>query len=136
MKTIILDLCGGTGSWSKPWREAGFEVHVITLPDYDVTKGFVTNGHLYFPKLTGADGERPSLKIDIDKIYGIFAAPPCTMFSFARTTAKTPRDFDKGMETVQACLKIIWSIRKAEKIHFWALENPHGFLDQFLGKPP
>lgn len=25
-KKIILDLCGGTGSWSRPWEEAGYDV--------------------------------------------------------------------------------------------------------------
>lgn len=35
-KKIILDLCGGTGSWSRPYRESGYNVRVITLPDYDV----------------------------------------------------------------------------------------------------
>lgn len=29
---IILDLCGGTGSWSKPYKDAGYDVRVITLP--------------------------------------------------------------------------------------------------------
>ena len=32
MGKIILDLCGGTGSWSKPYRDAGYDVRVITLP--------------------------------------------------------------------------------------------------------
>lgn len=35
-KKIILDLCGGTGSWSKPYKEAGYDVRLITLPEYDV----------------------------------------------------------------------------------------------------
>jgi hypothetical protein len=35
-RRIILDLCGGTGSWSKPYQEAGYDVRIITLPDYDV----------------------------------------------------------------------------------------------------
>lgn len=26
---IILDLCGGTGSWSKPYAEAGYDVRII-----------------------------------------------------------------------------------------------------------
>ena len=26
---IILDLCGGTGSWSKPYKENGYDVRVI-----------------------------------------------------------------------------------------------------------
>jgi hypothetical protein len=112
MKTI-LDLCGGTGSWSKPYAEAGYDVQVITLPENDV--------RLYTPP---------------HNVYGILAAPPCTMFSLARTTAKTPRDFNKGMEIVTACLNIIWDCRKLGNLKFWALENPIGYLRQFLGRPP
>jgi hypothetical protein len=33
---IILDLCGGTGAWSKPYRDAGYTVIVVTPPDFDV----------------------------------------------------------------------------------------------------
>jgi len=33
---IILDLCGGTGAWSKPYADAGYDVRVVTLPDADV----------------------------------------------------------------------------------------------------
>ena len=36
MGKIILDLCGGTGSWSKPYRDAGYDVRVITLPRYNL----------------------------------------------------------------------------------------------------
>ena len=49
---IILDLCGGTGSWSRPWKLAGYDVRNITLPDYDVLT--------YEPP---------------DNVYGILAAP-------------------------------------------------------------
>lgn len=110
---IILDLCGGTGSWSKPYKDAGYDVRVITLPEYDV--------FTYEPPR--------------EVVYGILAAPTCTMFSLARTTAKTPRDFAEGMKLVQRCLDIIWKCRVNGELKFWALENPQGFLRQFLGKP-
>lgn len=110
---IILDLCGGTGSWSKPYKDNGYNVRLITLPEYDVLA--------YQPP---------------ENVYGILAAPTCTMFSLARTTAKTPRDFGGGMVLVEACLKIIWQCRNKNKLAFWALENPVGYLRQFLGKPP
>lgn len=113
MKKIILDLCGGTGAWSKPYKDAGFDVRNITLPDYDIRK--------YDPP---------------KNVYGILAAPPCTMFSLARTTAKTPRDFHGAMEIVEACLQIIWFARINNKLQFWAMENPKGLLRQFMGKPP
>lgn len=111
---IILDLCGGTGAWSKPYKDAVYDVRNITLPEYDV--------RTYIPP---------------ENVYGILAAPPCTMFSLARTRAKTPRNFYEGMETVEACLKIIWDCRKNPYsiLKFWVLENPMGFLRQFLGKP-
>ena len=114
MKKIILDLCGGTGSWSKPYQDNGYDVRVITLPQYNV---------LHYISLMP------------ENVYGILAAPPCTMFSFARTTAKTPRDFDGAMKIVRACLEIIWYARIGGSLKFWALENPQGYLRQFLGRP-
>ncbi len=128
MKKIILDLCGGTGSWSRPYVDAGYTVRTITLPDNDVRKW----------------RENPLVMNVIQNVYGILAAPPCTMFSFARTNAKKPRDLEKGMECVRACLDIIWTANEIQQetgkktlpLKFWALENPyHGFLPHFLGKP-
>lgn len=130
---IILDLCGGTGSWSKPYALSGYDVRLITLPDYDVRQTqFGTDGHIYFysPEAKGTmDG------IDLAKVYGILAAPPCTQFSNARQNAKTPRDYDGAMEIVVACFKIIWACRATNNLKFWALENPVGHLRQFLGVP-
>ena len=111
-KKIILDLCGGTGAWSKPYKDNGYDVRVITLPDNDV--------FTYIPP---------------NNVYGILAAPVCTMFSLARTRAKTPRDLREGMRMVIACLNIIWECRYNNKLAFWSLENPMGYLRQFLGKP-
>lgn len=36
MGYIILDLCGGSGSWSRPFAMAGYDVRLITLPTHDV----------------------------------------------------------------------------------------------------
>ena len=100
---IILDLCGGTGSWSRPYKEAGYDVRLITLPEYDV--------RTYQPP---------------ENVYGILAAPPCTEFSIAK--GSRPRDFAGGMEIVEACLRIIWRCRMTGSLKFWAMENPVGFL--------
>jgi len=136
---IILDLCGGTGSWARPWKQAGYDVFTITLPKYDVTRTIMNPFSIIF---RGAPKEY--LCVPIKYIYGVLAAPPCTMFSFARTNAKTPRDLQEGMKCVRACLDIIWKImevkqdtsKKTTLLKFWALENPyHGFLKKFLGKP-
>jgi len=109
-KKIILDLCGGTGSWSKPYLIAGYDVRVITLPDYNVLD--------YTPP---------------ENVYGILAAPPCTEFSIAK--GSRPRDLEYAMRVVEACMRIIWKCRLQGGLKFWAMENPRGLLRQFLGVP-
>lgn len=113
---IILDLCGGSGSWSMPYRRAGYDVRLITLAnpgglarDLDV--------RVFRP---------PS------EVWGVLAAPPCTEFSIA-TNGRTekPRDFVEGMACVNACMRIVLQC----KPRWWALENPTGLLAQYLGPP-
>ena len=126
---IILDLCGGTGAWSKPYKDAGYDVRLVTLPEYNVRDfyAYTELRHL----------------VEDGKIYGILAAPPCTMFSFARTKAKKKRSLSEAMEIVKSCFEIIWHSQwrlvndtaKYTKLTFWALENPsRGLLKNFIGK--
>ena len=112
---IILDLCGGTGSWSKPYKEAGYDVRLITLPDNDVLT--------YEPP---------------ENVYGILAAPPCTEFagSGARWWKdKDPDLLEMALKVFDRCIDIIFSSNPK----FWALENPVGRLKTLrkhcLGEP-
>lgn len=107
---IILDLCGGCGAWSKPYRDAGYDVRVVTLPEHDV--------RTYVPP---------------PEVHGVLAAPPCEEFSTARRDdlRSRPRDLVVGMECVNACMRIILQARP----RWWALENPTGHLSKFLGTP-
>ena len=111
MKKIILDLCGGTGAWSKPYKEAGYDVRNITLPDYDV--------RAYEPS---------------ENVYGILAAPPCQHFSVSGAHAWKKKGISAlldGLSIVDACMRIIL----ISKPKFWALENPVGRLIHYIGKP-
>ena len=103
---IILDLCDGSGSWSKPYQDNGYDVRLITLPNNDVLT--------YKPP---------------KNVYGILAAPPCTAFSI--TGKQDRKEMKKNMIIVNACLRII----KECNLKFWALENPVGYLHQYIGKP-
>jgi len=111
MEKIILDLCGGTGAWGKPYVDRGYDVRLITLPEHDV--------RLYKPP---------------DNVYGILAAPPCTEFSFAKHfhgKGNYQHNFQEGLSVVDACIRIA----TLAKPRFWALENPKGYLHKWLGKP-
>lgn len=108
---IILDLCGGTGAWSKPYREAGYDVRPVTLPEQDV--------RLYCP---------PS------GVAGILAAPPCTHLSGSGARwwgAKGEEALLDALSVVDACLRIILMARPA----WWCMENPVGRLPRYIGKP-
>lgn len=134
---IILDLCGGTGAWSRPYMQNDYDVRVITLPDYDVNETVFSKDSIEFRG-------KKMMRVEKKDVYGILSAPPCTMFSIARndTTAKEKRNMRLGMQTVNSCLRIIHeclydNYRVGNGLKFWALENPaSGYLKRFLGKPP
>lgn len=109
MSKIILDLCGGTGSWSAPYRRSKYyDVRLITLP---------TDVRTWIPP---------------KDVYGILAAPPCTMF--ASSGARWPRTDAQMLEALSiadACARIILTANPV----FWALENPIGKLQRWFGKP-
>ena len=108
---IILDLCGGTGSWSKPYKDAGYDVRLITLPEHDV--------RLYEPP---------------DNVYGVLAAPPCTHLAGSGARwwkAKGEEALLESLAIVDACLRIV-TVTQPE---FWCLENPVGRLVRYLWAP-
>lgn len=112
---IILDLCGGTGAWSKPYADAGYDVAVITLPDVDV--------RLFQKYHEGIS------------IHGILAAPPCDHFAGSGAQYWPAKDQDgrtlQALSVVDACLRII----QVTNPHFWCLENPVGRLRRWIGPP-
>lgn len=115
MGKLILDLCGGTGAWSKPYLDAGYEVRVITLPDRDVR-----------------DFKHTSLPYSNPQVHGILAAPPCTVFAASGARwERTPKQIHEALSIVDACLRIIYACNPV----WWALENPVGSLRKYIGPP-
>lgn len=109
---IILDLCGGTGAWSKSYRDADYDVRLIDIENGDDVR---------------------IMEIPEEKIHGILAAPPCTYFCRMRMCRGRPSDeqFKEGLSVVDACLRIIVVCKPM----WWALENPQGYLKNWLGEP-
>ena len=106
MKTI-LHLCADTGSDSKPYKDAGYEVILVGR---DI----------------GVENYHPP-----KNVYGVIANPVCTEFSTARSTGKA-RNPELGMEIVRECQRII---SECDPV-FWVIENPAtGRLKDFLGPP-
>lgn len=103
MKTI-LHLCADTGSDTKPYKDAGYEVILVG-------------------KDIGVENYHPP-----KDVYGIIANPVCTEFSTARSNGKA-RNPDEGMKLVRECLRIISECNPT----FWVIENPaRGVLKNYL----
>lgn len=106
---LISSLFDFTGNWSKPYREAGYEVEQV-----DIKHG--ADVLAYVPS------RRP---------WGVLAAPPCTIWTNAAAwmwKGVAPAEFELQKSLV---LKAAEICRSAES--FWCLENPRGRIGQLLG---
>lgn len=103
----ILHLCADTGSDSKSYKDAGYNVILVG-------------------KDIGVENYHPP-----KDVYGIIANPVCTEFSIA-TGRDKQGDYEKGLFLVKECQRIISECEPK----FWVIENPAtGRLKDFLGKP-
>ena len=110
---VILDLCCGTGSWSRPYKDAGYYVRVIDLRHGNDVR---------------------LLELPDYPVHGVLAAPPCTHLagSGARWWAdKGDKPLLWNLSVVDACLRIVIGVQPK----WWALENPVGRLRKYLGPP-
>ena len=109
----IISLCDYSGSWSAPYREAGYDVRQVDLKHGGDVRLFEA---LPYP------------------VRGVLAAPPCTHLSASGARwwkGKGEAALLEAMAVVDACLRIV-------AVHsplWWVLENPAGRLSRFLGAP-
>jgi hypothetical protein len=113
---LILDLCGGTGAWSRPYAEdSNYEVLII-----DPLKG---------------TGDVRLLRNYYKNVHGILAAPPCTHLAGSGARwwkAKGDEALLEALSVVDACMRQIYL---HPEVKWWCLENPVGRLNKFLSNP-
>lgn len=113
---IILDLYGGTGAWSAPYKDAGYKVKIITLPKWDIR-----------------DDEALAYCISL-RPYRILAACDCSKLSNAGRCRDKDRTFRDAIDAVELVTKALYIIAMTNP-KWWAIENPVGLMKQLLGKP-
>jgi hypothetical protein len=104
----IWDICCGTKSVSKVWKEHGHEALTLDI-DPKCSPDICTD--IMSWEYTDFSLEDPDV---------IWCSPPCTHYSIARSKAKTPRDLEGSDQKVQRCLDIIAYWRPK----YWFIENP------------
>lgn len=108
----ILSLCDYSGTWSEPYSAAGYDVVRVDLQ-------------------RGQDVRLLELPRNV---HGILAAPPCRVF--CRPSARLWKQWGdvellEGLSIVDACARIVLFCNP----EWWAMENPPGRLDKFIGPP-
>ncbi|WP_339816554.1 PLxRFG domain-containing protein [uncultured Paracoccus sp.] len=125
---VVLSLFDLTGSWSKPWEEAGYQVFRFDIqadPEVGDVNNFSTEffGD-WFGDFDGMD------------IHAILAACPCTDFASSGSRHFAAKDEDgrtvASVKLVHQTLATIEHFRPA----LWAIENPVGRIENLGGLPP
>jgi hypothetical protein len=107
-KMRCLELFSGTGSVGKAFAELGWDV--ISVDNNPKTDATIHADILEWDPST--------LTQSIDFVW---ASPPCTQYSIARTTAQTPRNLELADAIVQRTLALIAYFNPRCG---WAMENP------------
>ena len=107
---VLLELFSGTGSVGRAFHACGWDVFSVDIDS-------ATNPTLVANVL---DLQLDALPSSVDCIW---ASPPCTHYSRARTKAKTPRDLDGSDALVWKVLDIIDYYDVP-----WFMENPESGL--------
>jgi site-specific DNA-cytosine methylase len=91
----LLELFSGTGSIGNSFRNKGWDVISVDMnPKSDAT--IITDVETW-----------DFARFEPGYFQCVWASPPCTHYSIARTTAKTPRDLEGSDRLVQRVLDII-----------------------------
>lgn len=132
---VVLSLFDLSGQWSKPWREAGYDVY-----QFDIQAEFADFGDGVNP----GDVHNFSAEFMADwfgsfegrEIHAILAACPCTDFASSGARHFAAKDADgrtvSSVRLVQQTLATIEYFKPA----VWAVENPVGRIEKLGGLPP
>jgi hypothetical protein len=129
MRDTVISLCDFSGTWSQPYRDAGYNVIQVD-PKLD-------NGDaLLWPSKRSQQPRYPREYADIadyiGRVYAVLHAPVCQYFS--GSGAKHPRtdaEIIQGLALVDAGYRIA-TITDAK---VFCMENPVGKLKKWIGEP-
>ena len=120
MNYCVLDICCGTMSVSKALRLHHPSARIISFDVAPMCGRNITDSNHEFRLGDVRNIDPAELKREVGNCAFIWASPPCTQYSIARSYAKTPRDLEGADSIVRACMNIIECLQPAR----WAMENP------------
>lgn len=132
---VVVSLFDKTGEWSKPWREAGYQVYQFDIQAGDgvehlgINTGDVTNFSTEFFNDIFAS-------FDGQEVYCILAANPCTDFAVSGARHFATKDAAGVTALSVELVKKTLAVVEFFKPPIWAIENPTGRIERLSGLPP
>lgn len=133
---VCLDLFCGLGGFSAAFADAE-DWHVVTV---DIGEQFDPDVRADVLDLRPSDilDALPVEEWDDLESFVILASPPCTQFSLAANKHKRIVDgeptTEKAREAVALAFHAMGLVRACSP-DYWFMENPRGYLRQFIGTP-
>lgn len=120
---IVVSLFEISGELSRPWVEAGYQVHTLDIQSgQDIS---ALDVETLTQELEGIEGD----------VHAVLACPPCTDFSRAGAHTWSAKDADgrtaASVELVRQALRAVEFLKPA----VWMMENPPGRLSRTAGIP-
>ena len=114
---LILSLCDYSGSWSKPYLDAGYEVVMVDVAHQEGV-------HQVSNRLWKIGADLTKWRNPF-RPWAVLAAPPCTCFCRPGARHWFKMDFTRQTDGDVAIFRACWSICQSA-LGWWALENPPG----------
>lgn len=132
---VVLSFFDKTGAWSKPWRDAGYNVFQFDIQSGDgvetlgINTGDVTNFDLdffndIFASFDGMD------------IYCVLSATPCTDFANSGSRHFEGKDAAGTTAFSVQLARVALAAIEYFKPSIWSMENPSGRIERLVGLPP
>jgi hypothetical protein len=127
---VIVSLFDHSGEWSRPYREAGYQV-----VHFDIKE---PGGFGWSYDIADFSVEFLTEELGLDTVYGILAAPPCTHFTVSGAQYWPEKDADGRTD---AMIELVYTVFRCVELFapkFWVFENPVGRLPKLipeLGRP-
>ncbi|MBY6093866.1 PLxRFG domain-containing protein [Ferrimonas balearica] len=126
---IILSLFDSSGAWSKPWRDAGFNV-------VQVDQNMVAGAGVEMDVTDIISTEWLNQEAGQGELYGILAACPCTDFSYAGQRFKKEKEASGQIDESRKLAKHTMDLIEHFAPEFWIVENPLSDIGDVIKQKP
>ena len=121
MEYYILDICCGAHTIPRALRHHYPHALIISFDIEPMCATNIIDSNHEFRLDDVRDIDPEARRLEVDNPLFVWALPPYTQYSIARSYGNSPRDLTGADSIVKACINIIECLQPER----WAMENPY-----------